>query len=492
MNEPSPRKPRRRWWFLAAFAGGVLAAGFLGIVLIARECGKEQFSAALAQLLGKRLNADVSLAPMRSHSLVFLECPEVFIRARSGHWAFQARDVSLEFLPSGFLTGGLAFRSLMMREGELWLGANPEPVKDVGGDATGAPLPPAAVLPWWLEGRFQELGRVPIENIAVTSLKVRIPGLAPESAAGEVDTSLAGRFHDGKLEWRFEKGAFRFSQQEPWSLTGMGGSWQEDQLRVESGALTSPDGAVASFRSQQEGQAPGDLVLEIEAKQFTLPPPGMEVEEVLGSLSSAKASARGVLRVQFPEVQRFRFSGDVELEGLNLGESRIFRLLAGQTGSERLRHPGTGRMTGRMESTPGVIRLSRLGCEEEGLFRLEGWLSVVSKEMLGVFDLALPAPLVGNMPGGKPKGFSYPASGWSWARLRVEGKSDCCQEDLSQRLMAQISRDIPVKAGPPLESQEPGRAALAGTDEQRREARIAANHQRVEAMEKLFYSLIGD
>lgn len=486
VSKPIPRKARRTWWVLASAAGALLAFGFFALVLVVRECGKEQFSATLAQLLSKRLDADVTLAPMRSHSLMFLECPQLRIRDRRGHWTFQAQQVSLEFEPSRILAGGLAFRSIMIREGEVWLGVNPEPAKEVGGEAPRGPVQPVAVLPWWLEGRFQDLSRVPIENFQIDSLKIQAPGLALETAGIGIDTTVSGTFHDGKLDWRFGKGAVRLPTREAWSLNEMFGSWDKDRLWVEKGALASHSGAGVTCRSL-ESQAPGDLTLEVEARQLPLPGADGEVEEVMGPLSTTQASARGVLRIQFPEIQRYHFSGDVELGGLKLGESRIFRLLAGQSGEDRLRHPEASRIRGRIECAPGVVRLTRLACMEEGLFRMEGWLSIVSSEMLGVFDLALPAPLVGKMPGGKPKGFSFPASGWSWARLRVEGKSDHCEEDLSQRLMAQISRDIAVKAGPSL--------LVAGapvSEEQRRDGQVAANRQREQQMEKLFYSLIGD
>lgn len=467
---------------------GFILTGILVIVLIVRECGKAEFSAELAALLSRRLEAEVEMLPMSSHSLVFVDCPSVQVKDRDGRWAFRAEHVSFELLPSAILTGGLGFRSVLIRKAEVWLGAEPG---QEGEERIGGMEGDGGRLPWWMEGRLRDLSRVPMDSIRISSLTIRGHESLPKDATFQADTAANGRLSDGRLEWRLEDGRFEVPGQTAWDLGRFEGIWAREGLRVEQGLLTSPDGAVIACRSLG-AQGPGDLVLDIDAREVRFQSSGAEVEEAVGSISAATATVQGVLQAEFPEVQRFHFAGDLEVDGLRLGESRIFRLLAGQTGDERLTHPETPLLTGRMECTPGVVRLTQLTCAEEGLFQLKGWLSIVAEEVLGVFDLALPVPMVGRIPGGKPKGFSYPASGWSWARLRVEGKGSQWQEDLSQRLMAQISRDIPVKAGLPVRPVPGMTINPEGEKSPGREARAESVQRREAAMERLFYSLIGD
>lgn len=470
----------------------VLAAFFstslLGVVLILLECGKQEFSSKLAALLSDRLDAEVSLAPIRVHSLVFLDCPSMQIRDRSGRWTFRAQQVSLELQTSGILTGGLGFRSVLAHEGELWLGGDPMQNSGTEGSADSC-NPRLSALPWWLQGKLQDLERIPMDAIEIKCLRIKGHEPTPEACAFAITAAASGTMQDGRLEWKLAQGRFETPGHDSWSLVNCSGDWTQNGLRVEGGMATNPGGATVSFASQ-EPEAPGDLSLRVEAQGVKFRPSGGELEDALGPISSANAVIKGNLLVRFPDVQRFHFQGDVTLDGLNLGKSKVFRLLSGQTGEERLRHPEAHSLTGYLECTPGVIRLTRLASCEKGLFRVEGWLSIVAEEVLGVFDLALPAPMVGKIPGGKPKGFSYPAAGWSWARLRVEGKSDRWQEDLSQRLMAQISRDIPVKAGPPLQIMPVGGTGSLLADGRPREASTAASRRKAETMEKLFYSLI--
>lgn len=466
--------------------GAFLLTGLLVIVRIVRECGKERFCARLSTMLSRRLGAEVVIWPMQSHSLLFLDCPLIQVRDPAGRWAFRAQDARLELLPSRILAGGLGFHSVKVRDAELWMGGNldsqgmiePEELeKEAAKQSNG--------LPWWLDGRLRDLSGIPLETIEISSLKIRGHDPEPEDSPLEIETAATGSLRDGRLDWSLQKGRFEVPGQGNWTVDEFSGTWGKNAFRVHKGQLTCSNGAVVSCQSEAS-QAPGQLAIRVEASQLTFHPSGMELEEAVGPVSKASAAVKGVLGLHFPEVQRYHFSGDVELDGLRVGQSKIFQLLAGQTGEEKLKHPEARKLTGHVECNPGVVQLSRLSLRESELFRLEGRLSVVDQNILGAFDLALPVALVGRMPGGKPQGFSYPASGWSWAKLRLEGKSDQWQEvDLSRRLMAQISPDIPVA---------PRKLAMSNPKDEakQREALAAATQRKKEAMEQLFYSLIGD
>ena len=84
------------------------------------------------------------------------------------------------------------------------------------------------------------------------------------------------------------------------------------------------------------------------------------------------------------------------------------------------------------------------------------------------------------MPGGKPTGFSYPASGWSQAKVQIGGTLAKVEEDLSKRLILNIAPDVTVSAAPLNdEPSSPGQSLNA-----------AKTAERLGQLEKLFYQLI--
>jgi hypothetical protein len=140
---------------------------------------------------------------------------------------------------------------------------------------------------------------------------------------------------------------------------------------------------------------------------------------------------------------------------LKLSSCRLFEVLAGQSGEPKLAHLQTELITGKIEWKPDLVRLYDLQFAEPELVQLEGRLSVVASAIAGVFDLKLPISLVGKFPDGKPKAFSYPASGWSRAQLRIQGPSSAWNEDLTRRLLAQVPPGIPVGPAARIESAIP-------------------------------------
>ncbi|MEM7009940.1 MAG: hypothetical protein AAF585_00525, partial [Verrucomicrobiota bacterium] len=68
------------------------------------------------------------------------------------------------------------------------------------------------------------------------------------------------------------------------------------------------------------------------------------------------------------------------------------------------------------------------------------------------------AEIITRIPGGKPAGFSYPASGWSQATVKLGGSIHGIEEDLSKRLLSQIAPDVTVSAAPLIDNEgSPGR-----------------------------------
>jgi len=478
---------------LLCLVAAVLAMGIVGMVLIARECSDAAFCNRIAELLEERLDVEVTIHPMRSHGLVFLECPVVEVADPSGRWALRAEKVNFELLPSSICSGGLGFRSILAPEVTVWMGRGTDGVaRDTGGNrgpAEEAGASDGGSLPWWLRGRLRDLGNIPVETVRIAELTVVGPPAMNGGRSFVMRTGARGSVRHGVAHWHLQKGALTVRNEAPWRVGHLRGTLGNRGIHVDEAVFRSPEGAEVTCHSLQDQRRP-DLALKVEADGLQFRPTGTEVEETFGPVSETSARVQGVFRAPFPQVHRFRFAGEVQLTGLSFGESKIFRLLAGQTGEGRLRNPEGRKATGTLECTPGVLRLTRLRFVEKDLVKLEGWLSIIEEHVVGVFDLALPAQLVGKIPGGKPKGFSYPASGWSRARLSVEGETHRWKEDLSGRLIAQLSRNVPVKSGPRPEVAKRETEPAIDEAEKRRMALREADRERKQTLEDLFYTLI--
>ncbi|MEO0447744.1 MAG: hypothetical protein AAF191_16870, partial [Verrucomicrobiota bacterium] len=448
-NANSSRPKRRRHWTIV---GGVLTTllglGIWATGAISRSCQDEEFCRHVSQLLSERLQAEVVIAPMRAHSLVFLECPTFTAADFRGRWAIHAENVHFELDPGSIISGRLGFRSVQAEKMELTLGGSrsSQPVvasNDQSSEDKGA----AEGLPWWFRSRMGSVTSIPIRLLRTESLHVSGPKVVGKGQPYEIRAEARGIIENGTLDWVLEEGSITLGQGLPWTIDEFRGRVTRRGMEVKTGVLLSPEGAKLFCQSIPAEW--GEMRLRMEATDLKFRPDGGDdLEDAFGPVTNTVARIEGTFEANFPHLHRYRFIGDLQINGLKLGSSKIFQLLAGQTGEERLRNPKSETLSAKLEITPDLVRLTRVLFAEEEVVKLDGWMSVMAGSLVGSFDLALPAHLVGRIPGGKPKEFSYPASGWSLARFRVGGKMQDWQEDLSGRLLGQLSPRIPVVAGP--------------------------------------------
>jgi len=464
-SSPAPRRNHRVWLFLIVLFSLAVASFLLGTVMVARASEDPAFREHVAARLSHRLGAEVQLGEIDSNSIIFLSIPEIRVRARDHRWSFLLRRVTLELDWRLLLQREWTFRSAQIQSAELWLGANFSDSPETGpvpGNEPAAPEvargaavsgAPVADLPDWLKALlFRGRTGTVVGSIRIGKLSARGPVVASSVPAFALESSAEGDYARGRLRWRLRGGSFRGGD-EPWEIDFLNGAVDKGVWKVESGhLLASAREGRGELRLTGASMIPGEIEVGISGVNLGGKALSGGVANMLGPLDDLTLGLEGRLIARFPEVHRFRFEGALQAEKLKLGSSRIFALLAGQTGEPRLAGLQSDRVTGRIEWTPGLVRLYDLNFEEPGLVRIAGRLSIVASEIAGVFDLELPVELVGRFPGGKPQGFSYPAAGWSRAQMRVRGPVERWSEDLTGRLIGQIPQEIPVGPGPVLES----------------------------------------
>ncbi len=432
-------KGRRKWIFVSMICGIALVASAVSMIIAGRKSESPEFRAKIEAQLSSRLQADVSIAPLESRGLVFLTSPSVWVASRSGKWAVHLDNLSLEIGLSSIFRPNWQIRSSQVHRMEVWLGSFPEKVRTK-----------ASASEFWSPNLPDEesasslgIGSFSMPRIRAATIQVQGPSYGEQPPSFTVNSHASGRLEGGELRWKLRGGELQLGADLPWQLDELAVGLNADGWILESGRVFRDDGAEVTIRPDPSSSQGRELVAEVEAKNIKL---GLQsgVKNTSNPVQQVAIDAKGKFTARFPDLHRFRFLGGFQLTGLEMSEWRMFRLIASQTGDDRLKMLSSDWANGEIEWTPGLVRLNQIVFEEADIVRMQGRVSIVGSELAGVVDLALPAPVVGRFPGGKPSGFSYPASGWSWAQIRLTGSLDDWKEDLTERLIKEIDPNVAV------------------------------------------------
>lgn len=441
-NESAAETPRKRGliWSLSAFSIVALLGAIGGLIFAAKKCESPEFRAAVTAQLSEQLEADVYIAPLNSHSLVFLNTSDVWVASKTGKWAVHLQALALELDLRSLLSPRWKLRSSQVRNLRVWLGNAPEQARE---QASGSYFEPAVLQ------NVEETRTIPftvsVPSIRAANLMIEGPSYGTRAPSFSVDTKAKGRFEDGVLHWEIQNGDLQLGGGEPWDLDELVGAVSKMGWKLKGGKVSRSDGSEIQIRPVATEGASHELTAEVEARGIKL---GLQsgVKTTTNPVKQVAIDAKGKFVARFPELHRFRFLGGFQLTGLEMSDWRMFQLISSQTGDSRLANLQSDWANGEIEWTPGLVRLNQIVFEESDLVRMQGRVSIVGSELAGVVDLALPAPVVGRFPGGKPGGFSYPAAGWSWAQIRLTGTLDDWREDLTQRLLAEIDPNVAVES----------------------------------------------
>lgn len=280
-----------------------------------------------------------------------------------------------------------------------------------------------------------------VSSIRTSKLVASIGETSREEAPLILASEFRGGFQGQELTWEALDGQIRFRHHEPWNLTSLIGSASQSGIKISKGTATGPgEASIDVVMVNQE--ADGQVLLAVEGKN--LPVAGQYINEQDNPLINLVVNASGQFHSEDLNFDTYLFTGRAEFTGIELGRLPLFQLLANQTGEDGFRAMSDAKATAEIEWEPGLLILKQLKFEEPGLLRLNGNLEAMETGLRGNLELALPAVIAGRFPGGKPSGFSYPAGGWSRAMVTVTGRPHQWNEDLTERLLAQVSTDLAI------------------------------------------------
>ena len=475
-----------RGWFVAF--GVLVLIGFLvlGFVHVLSESPESQRFRELAEeKLSEQLQADVRLAPISANSFFFARTSEVRIGSREGEegWAICLKNVSIELDPKSFT--GDAWRITRFQAGTAELDLGPGASADsLAVDADAAPSWAAKLAESMKLGAIHLPTSIQMPEMVAGQLIIRGRSGKKGPAGFEIKAPASGAYQDGALSFEMNEGSVRVGDAPAWGLEtfsalvtpGSGG------ITVETAALRSRDGArlEASQLTSTDSSASGapELAFAIDAERI---PIGVGEERSLDPVfASLTATGKGEVRAPLTNPLDFAFRGKFDLRGLRLSQTGLFDLLANQTGDNRFRHLNDETLSATVEWSPDRLSLAHLELNSDEFLRMDGAVKIEADAFEGEIQLELPAATIVRMPGGKPAGFGYPASGWSQAKVALKGTLASVQEDLSARLLEEIAPEVTVSAAPLEESVPTPDSEMTEAQKKERNAKL----------EELFFGLI--
>jgi len=454
-----------RWWFGAFFFALTLGGTLGGLSYLASKgCESVGFRRQVTDLLSEKLKADVSIAPIRTNGLLFLSTSEIWMRAKDESWTVHLQNVSVELDPSSFFKNAWTFRSSQIANANVWIGNSL-----MLPDNPSAPLDQSQQ---WGDSRVVRLayqlglglsdGPASIVASKIQAGKVSVrAGAADSKQTPSVEIAqsrLEANYAAGALKWKLLRGSARFSQHEPWTLVGLAGTVDAKGLMLGSGRATGLGNAAVDLRTVSHAED-GHLLVEVTASD--LPVTQTIDRSAVNSLGRFSMGAEGQFISQAPNLHDFVFRGVGKFSGVRLGQLPLMQLVANQMDEPQFRNLVADNVTAQMEWRPGSLKLDQIAYSLPGLTSLSGQLAFEGSTVSGVLNLAMPPVLVGKFPGGKPADFSFPAAGMSRARVSIGGPEEAWTEDLTERLLAQVSSDMSL-ATIEFDGAKPGVRATSG------------------------------
>lgn len=475
--------PQSRWWFVVFALVLIIAILGFGLIFVASESTESPaFRERAEEFLSRQLQADVAIEPISASSFFFVHTPEIRISPtkKGEFWAIRLENVNFEIDRKSFTEDSWRFLEFQVGKIEVDLGHGPE-VAEASESKSAEPSLAARLAESIGLGAFDAPGGLEIPSIRAAKIVIRGWDGADAAEAGfELEARASGGYENGILSFVAESGEVRTGQvAEIWQLDEFAGSFdsQSGKLALETASLHGAGDAIVEIR--QQGEPSRQLLLGFEAKQIPITPSGVSLDPVFADLS---ADASGEFKAALIDPLDFEIRARLDLFGLRPSRADLFELLANQTGDNRLRRLTDQRLSGEIDWNPERLKLSRIKLETRDIARITGGVEIRGADFSGALDLEFPAEIIGRIPGGKPAGFSYPASGWSVATIQLGGNLGALTEDLSPRLLEQVAPDVTVSAAPLIDS---GAGLGAGLSQADQEARL-------KRVEELFYQLIED
>ncbi|CAN5789730.1 hypothetical protein BH11VER1_BH11VER1_23520 [soil metagenome] len=298
-------------------------------------------------------------------------------------------------------------------------------------EATSAP--PA--IPGWLKGWIPnrtEIGKVEVESFELTPAKdnpiVTVTGMR-----------LTGKPAKDEGAWilRGESGEIRFAgQDKPFRVTSI-------NTRMDARSLAVND-AVARWLGDSEVTARGDLPFE-KGKPWSFKGrvSNLDLSHVLSKDWQTKLS--GVMEGDY-EVNPEMLKAKIRVKSGIAQNMAVLDRVADFTRTDRFRRVVLDEAVADIERKGGVIKVTNLLLQSNGLMRVEGGFTMQGNLIDGTFFVGVSPETLRWIPGAQGRVFTEQRAGgppgFVWTTVRITGDVNRPNEDLSNRLLAAAGKAL--------------------------------------------------
>lgn len=393
----------------------VLAVG--GYVALRSYLRSAEFRKLVEREAGRSLRVDLTLAPMTwTGSSVYAESATATGSPGAAVNSLAARDLRTAVDLRALLSRKVHLQPLEITSLQLGL---EQPISSPQPTVTAVPK----VQSWWKPKEIK-LEEALVQQLSIKSLWFELIESRGDLKLGEtMDLVLTG----GRLQLprfpplRQEETRLRFMPQEVHVLQSRGGVGEKGQIEA-SGVIGL--GADPS----------GDLQVKWRDVDLKLIFPEAWREVLQGHAAGAAHFTRadGSSRV----------AGKIRSADASIGLIPVLQLLRDFTGSERFAQVPLQELSADFSQENGLLTLTSIAVESNGLIRLEGNCSTDGQTVDGSFNVGVSPSVLRWIPGGYGKVFAENRGGFLWTSMKIDGPLSHPNEDLSARLVAAIPSEV--------------------------------------------------
>jgi len=442
MARQSRRKPSSPW---LKILGVLVLLGMLGVMILALMIGPwlrdylttDAFRQKVAEELGKHLQAEVEIAPLRAADQTlfttsvrivpnedgpFREASLRDLRLRItppslGHWFWEVSDVEIAALTLDAMRQPT--RTLLPRR-------RATPV------ATSPPAPP----PFWMAWLPTN---VRLEPLRIRDFTVRWGD--NEQAGGVLErANVRVTIHPDRIEFLGNGGRLRQPGAPVADIREVEGRLKDDRLFITWAQLSVDAGRIeVTGEVGFEERTSVDLRLafeQIDLARFLEP---AWQSRISGRLEG-KAHLQGVVD------ENVKVNGQARATGLIVTALPVLDQLAIFTTLQAFRRLSIQQATADFQWRPGLLELENLSLEAQGLFFVKGHLTIEGERLAGNLDVGLTSRSLQWIPGARDKVFTETNGIYRTTPVRISGTRQRPKEDLTPRLVTGAAQSTTERA----------------------------------------------
>ncbi len=194
----------------------------------------------------------------------------------------------------------------------------------------------------------------------------------------------------------------------------------------------------ASLKLSEGGLLTGQGLYHLDKKTFEASGTMSDIPTSTFLKGDWKQQLTGTLNGDY-RVAKKRFqttsAGSVQLENGILKALPILKRIAAYTNTSRFLHIPLSQSSFDFEHEKNKLTLRNIELYSAGLLKIKGEITMRGEQLSGVLKVGLPPEIVSKIPGGEKAVFTHRSEGLYWADVTLSGTKDKPKEDLSRRII---------------------------------------------------------